>query len=141
MPSIITDKRFQDVTDYPSIRQDYAHTFKSMKKMKFDLWLASHASHFDLQRRHPSGSGYNPAAFMVKKDFFTELNDLEKTFKDKEKKDGKGYPGKQSQITSISTYYFSPSAPRHSKRPNDSNNNRDRYSNHNDQHNVVELGF
>ncbi|MGZ3853696.1 MAG: subclass B3 metallo-beta-lactamase [Flavisolibacter sp.] len=90
MPSIITDKRFQDVTDYPSIRQDYTRTFKSMKKMKFDLWLASHASQFDLQRKHPPGGSYNPAAFMDKKDFFTELNALEKTFKDKEKKDKKG---------------------------------------------------
>jgi metallo-beta-lactamase class B len=80
MPTIITDKDFSNIPAYPNITQDYAYTFASMKKLSFDIWLASHASQFDLQRKHKPGSGYNPAAFMDKKDYDAELKDLEEQY-------------------------------------------------------------
>ena len=87
MPSIITDKRFADITAYPTIQQDYAYTLNAMKNIQFDIWLAAHASQFELQQKHPPGSACNPSAFMDKENYYAELNELQKTYDDKLKKD------------------------------------------------------
>ena len=87
MPSIITDKKFADVTAYPTIQQDYAHTLNAMKNIQFDIWLAAHASQFNLHQKHPPRSAYNPSAFMDKEGYYAELNELQKKFDDKLKKD------------------------------------------------------
>ncbi|MEP6465276.1 MAG: subclass B3 metallo-beta-lactamase [Parafilimonas sp.] len=87
MPSIIVDKPFADVTAYPTIAQDYAYTFQAMKKIHFDIWLAAHSSQFKLQQKHPPGAAYNPAAFIDQQGYDDELNDLQKQYDDKLKKD------------------------------------------------------
>lgn len=77
MPTIITDKKFSDISAYPNIAKDYAYTLNSLKHLTFDIWLASHASQFDLIDKHKPGSAYNPAAFIDKKGFDDEMNDLQ----------------------------------------------------------------
>ncbi|RFS20227.1 subclass B3 metallo-beta-lactamase [Chitinophaga silvatica] len=62
-PSIVTEKKFSEVTKYPDIANDYAYTLISLKQQSFDLWLASHASQFGLHEKHKPGDAYNPAAF------------------------------------------------------------------------------
>ena len=54
LPSIIV-KRFADATAYPNIAQDYAYTLQHMKNIHFDIWLASHASQFNLHAKHKPG--------------------------------------------------------------------------------------
>ena len=51
-----------------------------MKKLSFDIWVASHAGQFDLQHKHKPGSAYNPAAFMDRKGYDAELKDLEEEY-------------------------------------------------------------
>ena len=80
MPSIVTDKRFSDIPAYPNIAKDYAYTLNAMKNLSFDIWLASHASQFDLENKHKPGSGYNPSAFMDRKGYDTELKDLQEQY-------------------------------------------------------------
>ncbi len=80
MPTIVTDKNFADIPTYPNIAKDYAYTLGAMKKLSFDIWLASHASQFDLQSKHKPGDNYNPAAFMDKKGYDAEINDLQDQF-------------------------------------------------------------
>lgn len=80
LPTIITDKKFTDIPVYPHIAQDYAYTLKAMKGLKFDIWLASHASQFDLANKHKPGDKYNPAAFMDRKGYDTQLDQLQKEF-------------------------------------------------------------
>nr|ABO21417.1 GOB-1 metallo-beta-lactamase [Elizabethkingia meningoseptica] len=87
MPSVIVDKKFSEVTAYPNIQSDYAYTFKAMKNLDFDLWVASHASQFDLHEKRKEGDPYNPQLFMDKQSYFQNLNDLEKSYLDKIKKD------------------------------------------------------
>ena len=77
LPTIVTNKKFSDITAYPNIAKDYAYTLASMKKLSFDIWLASHASQFDLYQKHKPGSAYNPAAFMDRKGYDAALNDLQ----------------------------------------------------------------
>lgn len=80
MPTIIVDKKFSEVTAYPSIEKDYEYTLNAMKNLDFDIWAASHASQFDLHEKHKPKDPYNPAVFMNKKEYQDELDSLEKDF-------------------------------------------------------------
>ncbi|TDO22966.1 subclass B3 metallo-beta-lactamase [Pedobacter duraquae] len=80
MPTIITDEKFSDLSDYPTIAKDYAYTINSMQNLNFDIWLAAHASQFDLAGKHKPGNSYNPAAFMDKKGYDDNMNNLRKAF-------------------------------------------------------------
>lgn len=83
MPTVVTSKKFSDISEYPNITADYQYTFKAMKPLKFDIWLASHASQFELETKHPPGSAYNPAAFIDQKGYDDELNELQTDFEKK----------------------------------------------------------
>lgn len=83
LPTIITDKKFSDITAYPTIAGDYAYTLNAMKNLKFDIWLASHASQFYLHKKHKPGSPYNPSAFMDKQAYYNAIDDLRKEFEEK----------------------------------------------------------
>jgi len=83
MPSIIVDRKFSEIASYKDIQKDYTETFKAMKRLDFDLWVASHASQFDLHEKRKSGAPYNPKVFMDKSVFFQNLQDLENDFLEK----------------------------------------------------------
>ncbi|KQR71029.1 subclass B3 metallo-beta-lactamase [Pedobacter sp. Leaf176] len=87
MPSIITDRKFSDIASYRNIERDYAETFKAMKNIDFNLWVASHASQFNLHEKRKPGDAYNPKVFMDKKLYLKNLQDLENDFKEKIKID------------------------------------------------------
>ena len=80
MPTIITEKPFSDISTYPNIAKDYAYTLNAMKNLKFDIWLASHASQFNLIGKHKPNSAYNPAAFIDKKGYDDEMKDLQNEY-------------------------------------------------------------
>ncbi|MFI5129655.1 MAG: subclass B3 metallo-beta-lactamase [Chitinophagales bacterium] len=80
LPTIVTDKSFPAITSYPDIAADYAYTFKTMKNISFDIWLASHASQFKLHDKHQPGDVYNPAAFKDQAGYETAISDLEKQY-------------------------------------------------------------
>jgi len=80
MPTIVTDKKFHEVDAYLNIEKDYAHTLKAMKALSFDIWLASHASQFNLRQKHKPTDSYNPAAFVDKKGYDKALADLQLAF-------------------------------------------------------------
>lgn len=83
LPSIVIDGKFSDVKAYPSIQKDYAYTFDAMKNLDFDLWVASHASQFDLHELRKPNDPHNPTIFGNKKVFFDYLNELEKNYQKK----------------------------------------------------------
>ncbi len=80
MPSIIIDKKFSEITAYPTIAADYAYTLAAMKNLSFDIWVASHASQFSMHSKHKPGDSYNPAAFIDRAGYDAELNDLQKQY-------------------------------------------------------------
>ena len=51
-----------------------------MKNIHFDIWLASHASQFNLQAKHKPGDAYNPSAFIDQAGYDTALNDMQKQY-------------------------------------------------------------
>jgi metallo-beta-lactamase class B len=77
LPSIVTDKKFSEVTAYPAIAKDYAYTLSAMKNLSFDIWLSSHASQFGLHTKHHPGDAYNPAAFMERAGYDSALKNLQ----------------------------------------------------------------
>ncbi len=87
MPTIITDKPFAAVTNYPGIAGDYAYTLQAMKTISFDIWLASHASQFKLHDKHKPGDAYRPTAFIDREGYDAEINDLQKQYDEKIKRD------------------------------------------------------
>lgn len=80
MPSIVTARKFSEITDYPEITADYAYTLRAMKKLSFDIWLSSHASQFKLHEKHKTGDRYNPAAFIDRKGYDESLRDFSKSY-------------------------------------------------------------
>lgn len=83
LPSIIVDSSFDKVKTYPEIAKDYAYTLKAMKGLTFDLWVASHASQFELHTKHKPGDAYNPLAFADKKGYDTALKELQQDYDEK----------------------------------------------------------
>jgi len=77
MPTIITEKAFTDINTYPEIAKDYAYTFRAMKNISFDIWLASHASQFNMHKKHKPGDAYNPTAFIDQGGYDAALKDLQ----------------------------------------------------------------
>lgn len=85
MPSIVTDKSFTNIPDYPGIADDYAYTLTAMKNITFDIWLASHASQFKLHSKYQPGDAYNPAAFKDQAGYDAAISDLQKEYEKKMK--------------------------------------------------------
>lgn len=86
MPTIVTEKKFSSISAYANVEKDYAYTLDTLKKIHFDLWLASHASQFDLAKKHQPGDAYNPEAFRDQKGFDGEIDELQEAY---EKREGK----------------------------------------------------
>lgn len=84
-PSIIIDHKFSDAKAYPTIQKDYAYTLEAMKNLDFDLWVASHASQFDLHKKRKSGDSYNPKLFMDKDNYLKRLKNFEDAYQEKVK--------------------------------------------------------
>ena len=71
---------------YPNVGRDFEYTYGAMPKLKFDIWLAAHASQFDLHKKHKAGDKYNPAAFMDRAGYDKLLNKLHADYLAKVKK-------------------------------------------------------
>lgn len=89
MPTIITNRKFSAVKGYPGMAKDYAYTLDTMPRINFDLWLAAHASQFDLHKKHKDGDPYNPAAFAGRADYDKQLADLKAAYERKLAEDQK----------------------------------------------------
>ena len=83
MPTIIVEGSLDSIAAYPDIARDYAYTLEAMKGLKFDIWLAAHASQFSLHSKHKPSDAYNPAAFIDPKGYAAALDDLQKQYEKK----------------------------------------------------------
>jgi len=80
MPSILDATKLSGMPGYPNVGKDYAYTLKVMKNLHFDIWLAAHASQFDLHKKHKPGDSYNPAAFVDRKGYDEALSQLQAAY-------------------------------------------------------------
>ncbi len=52
-----------DMPAYPQIADEYAATFAAQKALSPDVWISSHAGHFDLHDRVSAGNADDPQRF------------------------------------------------------------------------------
>ncbi|MBE7174501.1 MAG: subclass B3 metallo-beta-lactamase [Williamsia sp.] len=83
MPTIIVDRAFKEVKEYPQIAADYAYTLHAMKGLSFDIWVASHASQFQLSDKQKVGDAYHPQAFSDRAEYDQELAELQAEYVEK----------------------------------------------------------
>ncbi|GAB3021152.1 CAU/MBL1b family subclass B3 metallo-beta-lactamase [Niabella terrae] len=83
IPTIIVDEKFSSITKYPKIREDYEYTLKAMRGLRFDIWVAAHASQFGLHQKHMPGDAYNPKVFMGRAGYDKQLDRCEENFQKK----------------------------------------------------------
>ena len=83
MPTIINDRKFSEISKYPAIASDFDYTIDAMKGLKFDLWVASHASQFDLHKKRKVSDVYNPQVFADREGYDEYLKELEDRYKKK----------------------------------------------------------
>lgn len=80
LPSIVTDKHFDAIPEYPEIGKDYAYTLKALKSLSFDLWVAAHASQFNLHAKRKPGDAYNPEVFRDRAGYDKSLAGLQASY-------------------------------------------------------------
>ena len=83
MPTIVTDRKLNEIPEYPEISKDVASTLASLKKQKFDIYLSSHASQFDLHQKRKPGDAYNPQVFEDRAGYDKKVSELEAAFQKK----------------------------------------------------------
>lgn len=80
MPTILDETKFPTMSSYPEVGKDYAYTLEAMKKLRFDIWLSSHASQFGLHKKHKAGDKYHPEVFVDQQGYDASIGDLEKNY-------------------------------------------------------------
>lgn len=82
MASINPGVRVSGMPKFPDIAQAYARTFHDQKEMKIDVWLASHASQFEMHKKYHPGDAYSPDRFVDPEGFHAAVLQLEKEYRD-----------------------------------------------------------
>lgn len=83
MPTILEEVKLSGMPSYPNVGKDFANTFASLRKIPFDIFLASHASQFDLHEKYKAGDRYNPMRFVDHGGFLKSLDELEKVYRER----------------------------------------------------------
>jgi metallo-beta-lactamase class B len=80
IPSILSQTRISGMPSYPQVGKDYAYTLASLKKLQFDLWVASHASQFGLHDKRKPGDPYKPEVFVDRPGFEASINTIKREY-------------------------------------------------------------
>jgi metallo-beta-lactamase class B len=90
IPSILPQTRLMGMPSYPNVGADYKRTLEALSKLKFDLWVASHASQFNLHDKRKPGDSYRPEAFADRPGYEASINAIkgqyERRLKSEQKK-------------------------------------------------------
>jgi metallo-beta-lactamase class B len=80
IPSILPQARLSGMASYPNIGKDYAYTLDTLKKLQFDLWVASHASQFRLHEKRKTGDAYQPEIFSDRPGYEASINTIKREY-------------------------------------------------------------
>jgi metallo-beta-lactamase class B len=81
IPTILTGTKLSGMPGYAGIGKDFAFTLEEMKKVQFDLWVASHTSQFNMHEKRKKGDAYNPEAFAGRNDYDAAIAAREADYK------------------------------------------------------------
>lgn len=65
---------------YPGIAHDYRRTFKRLKQVHLDIFLANHSSSTDMEAKRAEPDGRKVGAFVDRASFALYVEDLHRTF-------------------------------------------------------------
>ena len=65
---------------FPDIEAAYRKTFRDQKSLDIDIFLASHAGQFNLQRKYQPGDRYDPERFVDPSGYRTAVARMEASF-------------------------------------------------------------
>ena len=65
---------------YPGIADDFFMTFKRLKNMNPDIWVAAHANHYRLHEKYSAGSPFSACTFKDPEGFRIAIKTREKKF-------------------------------------------------------------
>jgi metallo-beta-lactamase class B len=80
IPTILPQTRISGMPTYPTVGKDYAHTLDELLKLKFDLWVASHASQFNMHEKRKPGDGYKPEVFNDRPGYEASINTIKREY-------------------------------------------------------------
>lgn len=66
---------------YEGIAEDYARTFEIQKKLPVDIWVAAHASQYNLHSKFKPGDGYDPDRFVDPEGYRAKVASYEQSYK------------------------------------------------------------
>lgn len=66
---------------YPEIADDYAATFRAQQALTADVWVSSHASHFDLHEKFQPGGGYDAEPFIDQAGYLAKIELYEQRYR------------------------------------------------------------
>ncbi|HET7160293.1 MAG TPA: subclass B3 metallo-beta-lactamase, partial [Burkholderiales bacterium] len=72
---------------FPKIADAYSTTLAKQKQMKPDIWVSSHAGHFDMHDKYKPGDKYDPNRFVDPKGYLAKIELYEKRYQDQLQKD------------------------------------------------------
>ncbi|MGH9160462.1 MAG: subclass B3 metallo-beta-lactamase [Vicinamibacteraceae bacterium] len=58
---------------YPEIAEDFAQSFRKQRTLAPDIWVAAHASHYEMREKHEAGSFVDPDGYKQAIDRFEKL--------------------------------------------------------------------
>ncbi len=67
---------------FPKITEAYATTLAKQKQMKPDVWVSSHAGHFNMHEKYKPGDAYDPSRFVDPKGYLAKIEFYEKRYLD-----------------------------------------------------------
>ena len=72
---------------FPQITEAYAKTRARQKQLKPDVWVSSHAGHFNMHDKYKPGDAYNPNRFVDPAGYQAKIELYEKRYQDQLRKD------------------------------------------------------
>ena len=72
---------------FPKINEAYGTTLAKQKQMKPDVWVSSHAGHFNMHDKYKPGDPYDPNRFVDPKGYVAKIEFYEKRYRDQLKKE------------------------------------------------------
>lgn len=80
MGSINSGKQMVVNPTYPGVSNDFAGTYSNQKAMDIDVWVAAHASQYDMHDKWQPGQAYSPDTFVDPEGFVAAVERLEKIY-------------------------------------------------------------
>lgn len=72
---------------FPEITTAYATTLAKQKQLRPDVWVSSHAGHFNLHDKYKPGDAYDPQRFVDPQGYQAKIARYEKLYLDQLAKD------------------------------------------------------